>query len=263
LKILVTVKRGEDPESRIAVRPDGQGIVTEGVAYKINPFDEIAVEEALRLSERYGGEVVAVSVGPETAETQVRQALALGAQRGLFVRYDGPTDPDLVSRLLAAVVTRELPDLVLMGKQAIDDDQGQVGGLLAERLGWGLVSFASKAESLESEAEKRRATAFELAGSVIRVSREVDGGLETLEADLPAVVTADLRLNKPRLPVFKNIMKAKKDPIPRLTPQDLGVDTSLKVRVTKWMPPSARKGGTRVPDVVTLVRKLKDEAKIL
>jgi electron transfer flavoprotein beta subunit len=200
LKILVTVKRVEDPESRIRVSADGSGIVTEGVAYKPNPFDEIAVEEALRLKEAHGGDVLVVSIGAASAQAELRAALAMGADRAVLVRHDGPLDPVVVSALLRRITEDEKPDLALLGKQSIDDDQNQAGQWLAARLGWPQATFASKAESLESEAEQKRQPGLRLGegGRTLRVAREVDGGVETLELDLPAVVTVDLRLNKPR-----------------------------------------------------------------
>src|SRR5512146_1650946 len=180
LKILVAAKRVEDPESKIKVRPDGTGIVTDGVNYKLNPFDEIAVEEALRLKERHGGEVVAVSVGTERSQTELRAAMAMGADRAILVRHDGPMDPLAVSELLARVVETERPDLVLLGKQSIDDDQAQTGPYLAELLGWPQATFASKTESLESESEQKRQPGIVLSsdGKEIAVVREVDGGVE-------------------------------------------------------------------------------------
>ncbi|MGI5863562.1 MAG: electron transfer flavoprotein subunit beta/FixA family protein [Myxococcales bacterium] len=263
MKILVTTKRVEDPESKIRVRPDGSGIVTEGLVYKSNPFDEIAVEEALRLVAKHGGEVVVVSIGPEQAQVEIRHALALGADRGIWLEHDGALDSDLVARLLAAVARRELPDLMLMGKQAIDDDQNQAGQILAELLGWGQITFASKEESLESEAEQNRLPAIEIDGKVVRALREVDGGVERLEVDLPAVVTTDLRLNKRRFASLMGIRKARTKPIEHLTPAALEVDTALKVKVLRLSPPPERKGGEMVPDVATLVRKLREEAKVI
>lgn len=263
MKILVTAKRVEDPESKIKVLPDGSGIVTEGVSYKINPFDEIAVEEALRLVAKHGGETVVVSIGSEKAQTEIRHALAMGADRGLWIHHDGPCDADLAARLLEAVARRENPDLVLMGKQSIDDDQNQAGQLLAERLGWGQITFASKEESLESEAEKARTPAIEIDGKVARALREVDGGVELLEVDLPAVVTADLRLNDPRYASLMGIRKARSKPMEELTPQALGVETALKVKVLRMSAPAGRKAGERVEDVPTLVRKLREEAKVI
>ena len=263
MKILVTVKRVEDPESKIKVKPDGSGIVTEGVNYKMNPFDEIAVEEALRLQAAHKGEVVVVSMGKQDVQTEIRQALAMGADRGIWVKHEGAMDPDGASRLLQKVVEKEKPDLVILGKQAIDDDQNQTGQLLAERLGWGQATFASKEESLESDAEKNKVPGIEdHRHEAAQVVREVDGGLEVLELALPAIVTTDLRLNKPRYASLPGIMKAKKKPIEELTPAGLGVDVTPKVAVVKLSPPPARKAGIKVPDVATLFDKLKNEAKV-
>jgi electron transfer flavoprotein beta subunit len=263
VKILVTAKRVEDPESKIKVKPDGTGIVTEGVGYKINPFDEIAVEEALRLIAAHKGEVVAVSIGSDKCQAEIRHAMAMGADRGIWVKHEGATDPDLAARLLKAVVEKEKPDLVLIGKQAIDDDQNQTGQMLAEFLGWGQITFASKTESLESEAEKAKTPAIAITGTTAKVMREVDGGMETLEAELPLVITADLRLNLPRYASLPGIMKAKKKPIAEMSPQALGVDTAIKVRVLKLNPPPGRKAGVLVADVPALMAKLKNEAKVI
>jgi electron transfer flavoprotein beta subunit len=265
LKILVTAKRVEDPESKIKVKPDGTGIVTEGVNYKMNPFDEIAVEEALRLKERHGGEVIVASIGGEKSATEVRAALAMGADRGVLVRHDGPLDPVVASALLAKVVEQEKPDLCILGKQAIDDDQNQTGQYLAERLGWPQATFASKNESLESEAEQKKDPGLVLAagGRALAVIREVDGGVETLEVTLPAVVTTDLRLNKPRFASLPGIMKAKKKELKELQAASLGVDLAPKVIVKKLFEPPARKGGVKVADVEELWKKLHEEAKVL
>ena len=191
LKILVTAKRVEDPESKIKVKPDGSGIVTDGVNYKMNPFDEIAVEEALRLKEKHGGEVIVASIGPDKNVTELRAALAMGADRGILVKHEGPLDPVVVSALLAKVVEQEKPDLVILGKQSIDDDQNQAGQYLAARLGRPQATFASKKESLESEAEAKKEPGVKLSadGKSVQVVREIDGGIETLELKLPAVVT--------------------------------------------------------------------------
>jgi electron transfer flavoprotein beta subunit len=265
LKILVTAKRVEDPESKIRVRPDGAGIVTDGVNYKMNPFDEIAVEEALRLKERHGGEVVVASIGGEKSATEIRAALAMGADRGVLVRHDGPLDPVVVSALLQKVCEAEKPDLVLLGKQSIDDDQNQAGQYLAERLGVAQATFASKHESLESEAEQKKDPGLVLAGDgkALTVVREVDGGVETLEVRLPAVVTVDLRLNKPRFASLPGIMKAKKKELKELQAAALGVDLAPKVVVKKLSTPPARKGGVKVQDVEELWKKLHEEAKVL
>jgi electron transfer flavoprotein beta subunit len=265
LKIVVTAKRVEDPESKIRVKPDGSGIVTEGVNYKMNPFDEIAVEEALRLKERHGGEVVVLSIGGEKSQTELRAALAMGADRGILVRHDGALDPVVVSALLAKVVLSEQPDLVILGKQSIDDDQNQAGQYLAERLSWPQATFASKTESLESEAEAKKMPGVVLSddGKAITVVREVDGGVETLELRLPAVVTTDLRLNKPRFASLPGIMKAKKKELKDLPAATLGVDLAPRVVIRKLSTPPARKGGVKVADVDELWKKLHEEAKVL
>jgi electron transfer flavoprotein beta subunit len=265
LKLLVTAKRVEDPESRIQVKPDGTGIVTDGVNYKLNPFDEIAVEEALRLKEAHGGEVVVVSIGGDKSVTELRAALAMGADRGILVRHEGPLDPVVVSAILAKVFEQEKPDLVILGKQSIDDDQNQVGQYLAERLGLGQATFASKQESLESEAEQKRLPGLAVSadGARVTVVREVDGGVETLELRLPAVVTTDLRLNKPRFASLPGIMKAKKKEVRELPAASLGVDLAPKVIVRKLAAPPARKGGVKVADVDELLRRLREEAKAL
>jgi len=265
LKILVTAKRVEDPESKIKVKPDGTGIVTDGVNYKMNPFDEIAVEEALRLREKHGGEVTVASIGGERSATEIRAALAMGADRGVLIRHDGPLDPFVVSALLAKLFEREKPDLVILGKQSIDDDQNQAGQFLAERLGLPQATFASKTESLESEAEQKKEPGLVLAGGgkALQVVREVDGGVETLEVTLPAVVTTDLRLNKPRFASLPGIMKAKKKPLQELPAASLGVDLAPKVVVKRLAEPPARKGGVKVQDVDELWKKLHEEAKVL
>jgi electron transfer flavoprotein beta subunit len=265
LKLLVTVKRVEDPESKIAVRPDGSGIITEGVNHKMNPFDEIAVEEALRLKETHGGEVVAVTIGPDKAVTELRAALAMGADRAVHVKHDGPLDPFVVAGILVKVVVEEKPGLVLLGKQSIDDDQNQVGQYLAARLGLAQATFASKAEGLESEAEQKKVPGLTLAteGKRVTVLREVDGGVETLDLALPAVVTVDLRLNKPRFASLPGIMKAKKKPVREVPAASLGVDLTPKVLVRKLAEPPKRKGGAIVPDVATLFEKLRTDAKVL
>jgi electron transfer flavoprotein beta subunit len=265
LKILVTAKRVEDPESKIKVKPDGTGIVTDGVNYKLNPFDEISVEEALRLKEKHGGEVVVASIGGDKSVTEIRAALAMGADRGILVKHDGPLDPFVVSAILAKVVETEKPDLVLLGKQSIDDDQNQAGQYLAERLGYPQATFASKTESLESEAETKKQPGLVLAadGKTLTVVREIDGGVETLELSLPAVVTTDLRLNKPRFASLPGIMKAKKKEVKELPAASLGVDLAPKVVVKQLANPPARKGGVKVADVEELWKKLHDEAKAL
>src|SRR5512132_2408058 len=265
LKILVTAKRVEDPESKIKVKPDGTGIVTEGVNYKLNPFDEIGVEEGLRLKEKHGGEVVVVTIGTDKSATELRAALAMGADRGVLVKHDGPLDPVVVSAILAKVFEQEKPDLVVLGKQSIDDDQNQAGQYLAERLGLPQATFASKTESLESEAEQKKEPGLVLTadGKALAVVREVDGGVETLEVSLPAVVTTDLRLNKPRFASLPGIMKAKKKEVKELPAASLGVDLAPKVIVKKLEEPPKRKGGQKVADVDELWKKLHEEAKVL
>lgn len=265
LKVLVTAKRVEDYESKIKVNAQGTGIVLEGLKYKINPFDEIAVEEALRLVAKHGGEVVVVSVGTKDVQEQLRHALAMGAHRAIWVHHDGPIDQLGIAGCLAKIAQAEKPDLLILGKQAIDDDQAQVGLYLAEWLSVAQVTFASKEESLESDAEKSKTPALKLAadGKSITVVREVDGGLHVVEAPLPAVVTTELRLNQPRYASLPGIMKAKSKPIAEHTPASLGVDATPKLTVTKMAHPPARKAGIKVADVPTLVDKLKNEAKAL
>ncbi len=265
LKILVTAKRVEDPESKIRVKPDGSGIVTDGVNYKVNPFDEIAVEEGLRLKEKHGGEVIVVSIGGEKSMTEIRAALAMGADRGILVRHEGHMDPVVVSDMLAKLAEREKPDLIILGKQSIDDDQNQTGQYLAEKMGVGQATFASKMESLESEAETKKQPGLILSadGTKLQVVREVDGGVETLELTLPGVVTTDLRLNKPRFASLPGIMKAKKKPVTELESAELGIDLTPKVVVKKLSEPPKRKGGVKVSDVNELWSKLHDEAKVI
>jgi len=265
LKILVTAKRVEDPESKIRVKPDGTGIITEGVNYKMNPFDEIAVEEALRLKEKHGGEVVVVSIGGDRSTTEIRAALAMGGDRGILVKHEGPLDPVIVSAILAKIAEQEKPDLVVLGKQSIDDDQNQAGQYLAERLGCPQATFASKVDSLESEAEQKKQPGVVLSadGKRLTVVREVDGGVETLELELPAVVTTDLRLNKPRFASLPGIMKAKKKEVREVPAASLGVDLAPKVVVRRLEEPPRRKGGVKVQDVDELWKRLHEEAKVL
>jgi electron transfer flavoprotein beta subunit len=265
VKILVTAKRVEDPESKIKVKADGSGIVQEGLKYKINPFDEIAVEEGLRLVAKHGGELVVVSIGAKEVQEQLRHALAMGATRAVWVNHSGPLDPMGAAGLLKAVFEREKPDLAILGKQSIDDDQNQTGQYLAEWLGWSQATFASKLDSLESEAEKSKTPALKLSadGKTVEVVREVDNGLTTLSCTLPAVVTTDLRLNLPRYASLPGIMKAKNKPIEELTPATLGVDPALQVEVKRLLAPPPRKAGVKVGDVQELFNKLKNEAKVI
>ena len=266
MKILVTVKRVENTETKIKLKPDGSGIVTEGMKYEINPFDLIALEEGLRLRDKHGGEVLVVMIGPPEAQTELRSpALAMGADRAIHVKHAGPMDSDGAARVLAKVAEGEKPDLILCGKQAVDDDQGQAGQILAETLGWTQATAVSKHESLESPEEKAKQPGIQIGEGAksAKVVREVDGGLETLEVQLPAVLTCELRLNLPRFASLPNIMKARKKEVKELTPQELGVDVTPKVSVLKFASPPGRKAGIKVPDVATLVDKLRNEAKVL
>ena len=251
MKILATVKRVPDPETSIKVKPDGSGIVADNIKWVVNPFDEIAVEESLRIKEKVAGsEVVLVSVGSKVVQEQLRTGLAMGADRAILVVSDDGLEPLAVARVLQKIVESEKPDIVIMGKQSIDDDSNAVGQMLAELLGWPQATFASK---LELAADQKTAT----------VMREVDGGLETLSFPLPGIVTTDLRLNEPRYASLPGIMKAKSKPIEELTPAGLGVDVTPKLTVVKLSAPPARKAGIKVPDVATLVQKLKSEAKVI
>ncbi len=249
MKILVAVKRVVDYSVRVSVKTDGTGVDLASVKMSMNPFDEIAVEEAVRLKEKgIATEVIAVTIGPKAAEETLRSALALGADRALHVVFEGETQPLAVAKALAALVERETPKLVLMGKQAIDDDCNQTGQMLAALLGWGQACFASKVE---------------VAGETVTVTREVDGGHETVALPLPALITTDLRLNEPRYASLPNIMKAKKKPLDVVEPASLGVDLAPRLATLKVEEPAARKGGIKVPDVATLIAKLRDEAKVI
>ncbi len=249
MKLLVPVKRVVDFNVKISVKPDGSGVNLDNVKMSMNPFDEIALEEAIRLRERgTASELVAVSIGPQAAQETARLALALGADRAILVKADSEVEPLAVAKMLKAIATREQSDLVIMGKQAIDDDSNQTGQMLAALLAWPQGTFASKLVPGDG---------------TIAVTREVDGGLQTVELDLPAVVTVDLRLNEPRYPSLPNIMKAKRKPLEEMTPDDLGVDTTPRLRVTKTEAPEARQAGVRVADVAELVDKLRNEAGVL
>jgi len=249
MKVLVPVKRVVDYNVKVRVKPDGSGVDTANVKMSMNPFDEIAVEEAVRLKEKgVATEIVAVSCGAAACQETLRTALAIGADRAVLVQSDAELQPLAVAKLLAAVVKRESPQLVILGKQAIDDDANQVGQMLAALLDWPQATFASKVEVASG-----RAT----------VKREVDGGLETVEMPLPAVITTDLRLNEPRYATLPNIMKAKKKPLDTLDPAGLGVDVAPRLATLKVVEPPKRKGGGRVADVAELVSKLKNEAKVL
>ena len=249
MKILVAVKRVVDYAVKIRVKADGSGIELANVKMSMNPFDEIAVEEAVRLKEKDPAtEVIAISIGTAKSQETLRTALAIGADRALLIETADDVEPLAVAKLLKAVVEQEKPDLVVLGKQAIDDDCNQTGQMLAALLGWPQGTFASKVAP-ESGA--------------VQVTREVDGGLETIKLNLPAVVTTDLRLNEPRYPSLPNIMKAKKKPLDVKKPADLGVDVAPRLKVLKTAEPPVRKGGVKVADVAELVRRLKTEAGVI
>jgi electron transfer flavoprotein beta subunit len=249
MKVLVPVKRVVDYNVKIRVRPDGSGVELANVKMSMNPFDEIAVEEAIRLKEQgKASEIVAVSIGPQQATETIRTALAMGADRGILVKTDGMVEPLAVAKILKAVAGRESPQLIVMGKQAIDDDSNQTGQMLAALLGWSQATFASK---------------LEVDGSDFKVTREVDGGLQTVKLKGPAIVTTDLRLNEPRYASLPNIMKAKKKPIDDKSASDYGVDLTPHLEVLKTAEPPGRKGGVKVKDVSELVSKLKTEAGVL
>ena len=249
MKILVTVKRVVDYNVKIRVKPDGTGVELANVKMSMNPFDEISVEEALRLKEAgKATEVVVVSVGPAKAEETLRTALAMGADRGILVETDDAVEPLTVAKILKGVVEAEQPGLIIVGKQAIDDDSNQTGQMLAALLGAAQATFASK---------------IELGDGKATVTREVDGGLQTIDIKLPAVVTSDLRLNEPRYASLPNIMKAKKKPLDKKSPADFGVSTAARLKVLKTEEPSGRKAGVKVGSVAELVDKLKNEAGVL
>ena len=251
MKILVTVKRVPDPETSIKVKPDGSGIVTDNIKWVINPFDEIAVEEALRTKEKIAGsEVVLVSVGAKVVQEQLRTGLAMGADRAILVLTDDALDPLGVARVLAKVVQNEKPDLVFTGKQAIDDDSNAAGQMLAELLGWPQATFASK---VELSGDQKSA----------RVTREVDGGLETVSFPLPGLVTADLRLNEPRYASLPGIMKARKKELKEIPLADLGVDVVPRAKIVKMDPPPKRQAGKKVESVEQLVELLHTEARVI
>ncbi len=249
MKILVPIKRVVDYNVKIRVKADQSGVELANVKMAMNPFDEIAVEEAVRLKEAgTATEVVAVSAGVAQCQETLRTAMAIGADRGILVESDADLQPLAVAKLLKALVDKEQPKLVILGKQAIDDDSNQTGQMLAALLGWPQATFASKVE---------------VAGDGVRVTREIDGGLETLSLPLPAVVTTDLRLNEPRYATLPNIMKAKKKPLDTVKPADLGVDVTPRLTTLKVVEPAARSAGIKVADVAQLVDKLKNEAKVL
>ena len=249
MKVLVPVKRVIDFNVKVRVKPDQSGVDLANVKMSMNPFDEIAVEEAVRLKEKGAvEEIVVVSIGPSQAQETIRTALAMGADRGILIQSDTDVEPLAVAKLLKAVVGEESPGLVLMGKQAIDGDNNAVGQMLAALLDWPQATFASK---------------LELAGDKANVTREVDGGLQTLAVTLPAVITTDLRLNEPRYASLPNIMKAKKKPIDMKSAGDYGVDTAPRLKVVKVTEPAKRSAGVKVADAAELVSKLKNEAGVL
>lgn len=249
MKILVPVKRVVDFNVKIRVKADNTGIELANVKQSMNPFDEIAIEEAVRIKERgEATEVVAVSIGPAKAQDTLRTALAIGADRAILIAADEQVEPLAVAKLLKAVVEAEDPQLVVLGKQAIDDDSNQTGQMLAALLGWPQGTFASKVE---------------LSDGAVDVTREVDGGLETIKLDLPAIITTDLRLNEPRYPSLPNIMKAKKKPLDTKSPADFGVETKPRLEVLKTTEPPKREAGIIIDTVPALVDKLKNEAGVI
>jgi electron transfer flavoprotein beta subunit len=249
MKLLVPVKRVVDYNVKIRVKPDGSGVELANIKMSMNPFDEIAVEEAVRLKEQGKvTEIVAVSIGPAQAAETIRTALAMGADRGILVKTDAPVEPLAVAKILKKVVEQESPQLVIMGKQAIDDDSNQTGQMLAALLGWPQGTFAFKVN---------------VGDGSVDVTREVDGGLQTVGLKLPAIVTTDLRLNEPRYASLPNIMKAKKKPLDETSPEALGIDVAPRLKVVKTAEPGGRKAGVKVGSVAELVQKLKVEAGVL
>ncbi len=249
MKLLVPVKRVVDYNVKVRVKSDGSGVETQGVKMSMNPFDEIAVEEAVRLKEKgVATEIVAVSMGLATCAETIRTALAMGADRGILVETDVELQPLAVAKLLKALVDKEQPGLVIMGKQAIDDDMNATGQMLAALLGWPQGTFASKVT---------------VDGGTLTVTREIDGGLETLSLDMPCIITTDLRLNEPRYASLPNIMKARKKPIETVKPADLGVDPTPRLKLVRVAEPPRRKAGVKVGSVAELVQKLRTEAKVI
>lgn len=249
MKVLVPVKRVVDYNVKVRVKSDQSGVDIANVKMSMNPFDEIAVEEATRLKEKGSAtEVVAVSCGVAQCQETLRTAMAIGADRGILVQTDAELQPLAVAKLLKVLAEKEQPQLMILGKQAIDDDANQTGQMLAALLGWSQATFASKIELLDG---------------IARVTREVDGGLETIDLKLPAIVTTDLRLNEPRYVTLPNIMKAKKKQLDTVSPADLGVDVTPRLKTLKVAEPPGRAAGIKVPDVATLVDKLKNEAKVI
>lgn len=254
MKILVPIKRAVDYNVKIRVKSDNSGIELANVKMSVNPFDEIAVEEAVRLKEAgKATEIVVVSIGPEKAQEQLRTAMAIGADRGILIKTDDPIDlcgvePLAVAKTLKAIVEKEKPDLVIMGKQSIDDDSNQTGQMLSALLGWSQGTFASE---------------LNLKDGIAHVTREIDGGLETIEIKTPAIITTDLRLNEPRYAKLPDIMKAKKKPLDIMEPSELGVDFTPRLKLLKVTEPPVRQGGIKVESVDALIDKLKNEAKVI
>lgn len=254
MKILVPIKRVVDFNVKIHVKSDGSGVDLANVKMSINPFDEIAVEEAVRLKESgKASEIIVVTIGPEKAQEQIRSAMAMGADRGILVKTDAPIDlggvePLAVAKTLKALVKKEKPDLVIMGKQSIDDDSSQTGQMLSALLGWAQGTFASKLDINDGK---------------VQVTREIDGGLETLELASPAIITTDLRLNEPRYAKLPDIMKAKKKQLDTVEPSELGVDYTPRLEIISVNEPPVRKGGIKVDSVDALIDKLKNEAKVI
>ena len=249
MKVLVPVKRVVDYNVKVRVKSDGSGVDIANVKMSMNPFDEIALEEATRLKESGKvTEVVAVSVGVAQCQETLRTGMAIGADRGILVETNGETEPLAVAKIMKALADKEQPQLIILGKQAIDDDSNQTGQMLASLLGWPQATFASKVV---------------LEDGKVSVTREVDGGLETISLTLPAIITTDLRLNEPRYVTLPNIMKAKKKPLETVKPEDLGVDVSPRLKTLKVVEPAKRSAGVKVPDVATLVQKLRTEAKVI
>jgi len=249
MKVMVGVKRVLDAYVKARVKPDGTGVVTENVKMSMNPFDEVAVEQALRFREAgQVEEIIAVSMGPAKSEETIRTALAMGADRGILVETDAEIEPLAVAKIFKALVDKEQPGLVLLGKQAIDDDCNQTGQMLAALLGWAQGTFISKIELGDADAT---------------VTREVDGGLERAQIKMPAVVTVDLRLNEPRYASLPNIMKAKKKPVDKTTPAELGVDATPRITTLEVLEPPPRAAGVRVASVAELVEKLRTEARVI
>jgi electron transfer flavoprotein beta subunit len=249
MKVLVAVKRVIDYNVKVRVKSDNTGVETANVKMSMNPFDEIAVEEAIRLKEAgTASEVVVVSMGVKQCQETIRTALAMGCDRGILVESDEDLQPLAIAKLLKGIVEKENPELVIVGKQAIDDDNGQTGQMLAALLGWGQGTFASKVV---------------VADGALNVTREVDGGLQTVKLSLPSILTADLRLNEPRYASLPNIMKAKKKQLDMVTPADFGVDVTPRLKTLKVVEPAKREAGVKVESVAALVDKLKNEAKVI